>query len=145
MTEGTIVKWCFSEGDKLEAGDVLCEIQTDKAVVAMEIDDEAVLAKILVPEGESGIKINSLIALTVNLDQDWKDVTIPAQTSSEEDSEISVAGKSFSEALILASTNPQYDKKLFIDLLVQYMKTTSSEQVVSFCFDIQNIYVHNMS
>merc|ERR1719266_1345011 len=91
MTEGTIVKWCFSEGEKLEAGDVLCEIQTDKAVVAMEIDDEAILAKILVPEGESGIKINSLIALTVNLDQDWKDVTIPAQTSSEEDSEISVA------------------------------------------------------
>ena len=108
MTEGTIVKWCFSEGDKLEAGDVLCEIQTDKAVVAMEIDDEAILAKILVPEGESGIQINSLIALTVNLDQDWKDVTIPAQTSSEEDSEISVTGKSLLEALIiLASTNPQ--------------------------------------
>ena len=39
-------------------------------------------------------------------------------------------GKSFSEALILASTNPQYDKRLFIDLPVQYMKTTSSEQVV---------------
>jgi len=90
MTEGTIVKWCFSEGDKLEAGDVLCEIQTDKAVVAMEIDDEAILAKILVPEGESGIQINSLIALTVNLDQDWKDVTIPAQTSSEDLTEISV-------------------------------------------------------
>ena len=39
-------------------------------------------------------------------------------------------GKSFSEALILASTNPQYDKRLFIDLPVQYMKTTSSEHVV---------------
>ena len=39
-------------------------------------------------------------------------------------------GKSFSEALILASTNPQYDKRLFIDLQVQYMKTTSSEHVV---------------
>ena len=78
MTEGTIVKWCKKEGEKLEAGDVLCEIQTDKAVVAMEIDDEAILAKILVPEGESGVKINTLIALTVNEDQDWKDVQIPA-------------------------------------------------------------------
>ena len=38
--------------------------------------------------------------------------------------------KSFSEALILASTNPQYDKRLFVDLPVQYMKTTSSEHVV---------------
>ena len=39
-------------------------------------------------------------------------------------------GKSFSEALILASTNPQYEKRLFIDLPVQYMKTTSSEHIV---------------
>ena len=84
MTEGTIVKWCKSEGDKIEAGDVLCEIQTDKAVVAMEVDDEAILAKILVPEGESGMKINSLIALTVNEDQDWKDVMIPAIDGKEE-------------------------------------------------------------
>ena len=56
-------------------------------------------------------------------------------------------GKSFSEAFILTSTNPQYDKRLFIDLPVQYMKTTSSEHgenmlctqiVLCFCFDIQN-------
>ena len=48
-------------------------------------------------------------------------------------------GKSFSEALILASTNPQYDKRLFIDLPVQYMKTTSSEHVVYInCFGCQN-------
>ena len=56
-------------------------------------------------------------------------------------------GKSFSEAFILTSTNPQYDKRLFIDLPVQYMKTTSSEHGVNmlctqivfcFCLDIQN-------
>ena len=58
-------------------------------------------------------------------------------------------GKSFSEALILASTNPQYDKRLVIDLPVQYMKTSSSEHVVYMnCFECQNkktpICVHNM-
>ena len=48
-------------------------------------------------------------------------------------------GKSFSEALILASTNPQYDKRLFIDLPVQYMKTTSSVHVVYInCSECQN-------
>ena len=56
-------------------------------------------------------------------------------------------GKSFSEALILVSTNPQYDKRLFIELQVQYMKIPSSEHVENmlctqivfcFCFDIQN-------
>ena len=51
----------------------------------------------------------------------------------------SITGKSFSEALILASTNPQYDKRLFIDLPLQYMKTTSSEHVVYInCFFVQN-------
>lgn len=78
MTEGTIVKWCKQEGEKLNAGDVLCEVQTDKAVVAMEVDDDAVLAKILVPEGETGVQVNTLIALTVNEGDDWKDVMIPA-------------------------------------------------------------------
>ena len=50
-----------------------------------------------------------------------------------------ITGKSFSEALILASTNPKYDKRLFIDLPVQYMKTTSSEHVVYInCSECQN-------
>ena len=57
MTEGTIVKWCKKEGEAIAAGDVLCEIQTDKAVVSMEWDDDAILAKILIPEGSSGVKV----------------------------------------------------------------------------------------
>ena len=62
----------------------------------------------------------------------------------------SSTGKSFSEALILASTNPKYDKRLFMDLRVQYMKTTSSVHVVYInCSECQNknkkrICVHNM-
>jgi len=48
MTEGTIVKWMKKEGDPIAAGDVLCEILTDKAVVALECDESGVLAKILV-------------------------------------------------------------------------------------------------
>ena len=61
-----------------------------------------------------------------------------------------LTGKSFSEALILASTNPKCDKRLFIHLPVQYMKTTRSQHVVYInCLECQNknkktIYVHNM-
>ena len=80
MTEGTIVKWCKKEGEAIAAGDVLCEIQTDKAVVSMEWDDDAILAKILIPEGSAGVQVNSLIALTVNEGEDWKDVQIPGKT-----------------------------------------------------------------
>lgn len=48
MTEGNIVKWLKKEGDVIAPGDVLCEIQTDKAVMAFETEEEGVLAKILV-------------------------------------------------------------------------------------------------
>ena len=47
----------------------------------MEVDDDCVLAKILVPEGTEGVKIGSLIAMTVDEGEDWQDVQIPAQTS----------------------------------------------------------------
>ena len=48
MTEGTIVKWLKQEGDTVEPGDILCDIQTDKAVVSMEIEEDGILAKIIV-------------------------------------------------------------------------------------------------
>lgn len=48
MTEGTIVKWYKKEGDTIAAGDVLCDIQTDKAVMSFEMEEEGILAKILV-------------------------------------------------------------------------------------------------
>eukprot|EP00090_Calanus_glacialis_P029932 TRINITY_DN4810_c0_g1_i5.p1 TRINITY_DN4810_c0_g1~~TRINITY_DN4810_c0_g1_i5.p1 ORF type:complete len:580 (-),score=267.46 TRINITY_DN4810_c0_g1_i5:124-1863(-) len=78
MTEGTIVKWYKEEGEAISAGDVLCDIQTDKAVVSMECDDDGVVAKILMAEGSSGVQVGTLIALMVEEGQDWKDVAIPA-------------------------------------------------------------------
>jgi len=48
MTEGTIVKWNKKEGESIAAGDVLCEIQTDKAIVSLDVDDDGILAKIIV-------------------------------------------------------------------------------------------------
>ena len=48
MTEGNIIKWFKKEGDKVQPGDVLMEIQTDKAVISYEVDEEGIIAKILV-------------------------------------------------------------------------------------------------
>jgi len=81
MTEGTIVKWYKEEGESIAAGDVLCDIQTDKAVVSMECDDDGVVAKILMAEGSAGVEVGTLIALVVEVGQDWKDVAIPAPVS----------------------------------------------------------------
>ncbi|KAH7950838.1 pyruvate dehydrogenase protein X component [Rhipicephalus sanguineus] len=81
MTEGTIIKWLKSEGDTVQPGDVLCEIQTDKAVVAYEVEDSGVLAKIL-KHADSGVQpLNTLIGLMVEEGQDWKDVDVPEETA----------------------------------------------------------------
>ncbi|KAM4733734.1 pyruvate dehydrogenase protein X component, mitochondrial [Anableps anableps] len=77
MEEGNIVKWLKKEGEAVAAGDALCEIETDKAVVTMESSDDGVLAKILMEEGSRNVRLGTLIALMVEEGQDWKQVEIP--------------------------------------------------------------------
>ena len=63
MTEGNLAKWLKAEGDSVSAGDIIAEIETDKATMEVEAVDEGVLAKILVNEGTEGVAVNSVIAL----------------------------------------------------------------------------------
>ncbi|XP_038562094.1 pyruvate dehydrogenase protein X component, mitochondrial isoform X1 [Micropterus salmoides] len=77
MEEGNIVKWLKKEGEAVAAGDALCEIETDKAVVTLESNDDGVLAKILMEEGSRNVRLGTLIALMVEEGQDWKQVEIP--------------------------------------------------------------------
>jgi pyruvate dehydrogenase E2 component (dihydrolipoamide acetyltransferase) len=70
MTEGKLAKWVKKEGDKVKAGQVLAEIETDKATMEVEAVDEGTLAKILVPAGTDGVKVNTLIAILLEDGED---------------------------------------------------------------------------
>ena len=63
MTEGTLARWLKNEGDLVRAGDIIAEIETDKATMEVEAVDEGVLGKILVPGGTAGVKVNEVIAV----------------------------------------------------------------------------------
>jgi pyruvate dehydrogenase E1 component beta subunit len=63
MEEGTLAKWLVKEGDTVQAGDILAEIETDKATMEFEAVDEGVIGKILVAEGTEGVKVNTAIAI----------------------------------------------------------------------------------
>ena len=63
MEEGTLSKWLKQEGDKISSGDVIAEIETDKATMEVEAVDEGTLAKILIPAGTEGVKVNEVIAV----------------------------------------------------------------------------------
>ncbi len=70
MTEGKLAKWLKQEGDNVASGDVLAEIETDKATMEVEAVDEGVLGKIVVPEGSEGVAVNSVIAMLLGEDED---------------------------------------------------------------------------
>ena len=70
MTEGNLAKWLKKEGDEVHSGDVLAEIETDKATMEVEAVDDGKIGKILVPEGAQGIKVNEPIALLLGEGED---------------------------------------------------------------------------
>jgi pyruvate dehydrogenase E1 component beta subunit len=74
MTEGNLAKWLKKEGDKVAAGDVIAEIETDKATMEVEAVDEGTLARILVPEGTEGVAVNAPIALLVAEGEEAEDL-----------------------------------------------------------------------
>src|SRR5262249_4623731 len=70
MTEGKIARWVKSEGETVRAGDVLAEIETDKATMEVEAVDEGVLAKIVIPEGTDHVAVNTPIAVIAENGED---------------------------------------------------------------------------
>ncbi|MGO4623561.1 pyruvate dehydrogenase complex dihydrolipoamide acetyltransferase [Ensifer sp. 2YAB10] len=76
MEEGNLAKWLVKEGDKVKSGDVIAEIETDKATMEVEAVDEGTVAKIVVPAGTDGVKVNALIAV---LAADGEDVATAAK------------------------------------------------------------------
>ena len=81
MTEGTLASWQVKEGDAIQSGQVLAEIETDKAVMEVEAVDEGVLAKILVPAGSESVAVNSVIALLAEEGEDPATVSVPSNTN----------------------------------------------------------------
>ncbi|KAI5810098.1 hypothetical protein DFH27DRAFT_509044 [Peziza echinospora] len=79
MMEGNIAKWSLKEGDKFSAGDVLLEIETDKAHIDVEASEDGVLAKILVQDGAKGIKVGTRIAVIAEQDDDLATLEIPPE------------------------------------------------------------------
>ena len=83
MEEGNLVKWLVSEGDKVSSGDVIAEIETDKATMEVESVDAGTVGKILVPAGSEGVKVNSVLAVLVADGESVDDIPtdIPGESS----------------------------------------------------------------
>ena len=82
MEEGKLARWLVKEGDTVKSGDILAEIETDKATMEFEAVDEGRIGKILVPEGSEGVKVNAPIAVLLEEGEKAGDVDIPAAMKS---------------------------------------------------------------
>jgi pyruvate dehydrogenase E2 component (dihydrolipoamide acetyltransferase) len=82
MEEGKLARWLVKEGDTVKSGDILAEIETDKATMEFEAVDEGRIGKILVPEGSEGVKVNAPIAVLLGEGEKAGDVDIPAAMKS---------------------------------------------------------------
>ena len=104
MEEGTLAKWLVKEGDTVSSGDILAEIETDKATMEFEAVDEGTIAKILVPDGSDGVKVGTPIAVLAGEDEVASDVAAGASSQS------APAGKATSSPAPKAEA-PKEDKR----------------------------------
>ncbi|WP_085908119.1 pyruvate dehydrogenase complex dihydrolipoamide acetyltransferase [Kiloniella majae] len=104
MTEGTLSRWLVNEGDTVNSGDVLAEIETDKATMEVEAVDEGTIAKILVPGGTEGVAVNQTIAVLLEEDED---VSALENVSTETEAPVAQAEPKQEEA---ASATPTAEK-----------------------------------
>ena len=86
MTEGKLARWLKNEGDTVSAGDVIAEIETDKATMEVEAVDEGILGRILVQEGAEGVAVNTPIAILVEEGED-----VPAASSAQAPASVAAA------------------------------------------------------
>ncbi|WP_129790975.1 pyruvate dehydrogenase complex dihydrolipoamide acetyltransferase [Sphingosinicella sp. CPCC 101087] len=106
MEEGTLAKWLVKEGDTVSSGDILAEIETDKATMEFEAIDEGTIAKILVPEGTDEVKVGTVIALIAEEGEDASSVEAPAGKAVAQDGGETGAGQPAEEAKPAAEPSP---------------------------------------
>ncbi|MGL9731235.1 MAG: pyruvate dehydrogenase complex dihydrolipoamide acetyltransferase [Wolbachia sp.] len=107
-TGGKIVKWCKKEQDRVEVGDVIAEIETDKAIMEFESVDEGVLAKILISEGASGVPVNQPIALMLEEGEDnsaLDNYVLASTTNIEAKKEVEAHSSTSSNPLVSPNTS----------------------------------------
>ena len=82
MEEGTLAKWLVKVGDQVGPGDVIAEIETDKATMEVEAVDEGKIGKLVVPEGTEAVKVNSVIAVLLGEGESTTDISVETKAPS---------------------------------------------------------------
>ncbi|WOI34368.1 pyruvate dehydrogenase complex E1 component subunit beta [Tritonibacter scottomollicae] len=110
MEEGTLAKWLVKEGDTVNSGDILAEIETDKATMEFEAVDEGTVGKILIDEGTEGVKVNTPIAILVEEGESVEDAVAAAPAADTSAPEAAAAEAEKAPAKAAAPSAPEVDE-----------------------------------
>ncbi|SPJ29457.1 pyruvate dehydrogenase complex E1 component subunit beta [Falsiruegeria mediterranea] len=124
MEEGTLAKWLVKEGDTVSSGDIMAEIETDKATMEFEAVDEGTIGKILVAEGTEGVKVNTPIAVLLE-EGESADAIVSAPTAAAAGNEAAPAGGSEAPAPAPAAAAPAAPQ---VDLTPDWPEGTEMKQ-----------------
>ena len=109
MEEGTLSKWLVKEGDQVSSGDLLAEIETDKATMEIEAVEEGTIVKLLVPEGNSNVKVNKPIAILLEEGEDLSSLNNYTDTTDQTSNNKSIEKN---REAIIGDLGAQKEKKL---------------------------------
>lgn len=98
MEKGNLAKWLKKEGDAIKSGDILAEIETDKATMEVEAVDEGILARIVVPEGTADVAVNEIIGVIAGEGEDAKSVSAPSVAPAKSETAPKVEAKAAAAA-----------------------------------------------
>lgn len=126
MTEGTLGRWLKKEGDQIEPGDVIAEIETDKATMEFEAVDSGILAKILIPANSQGVKVNSVIGIIAEEGEDVSEAA-NAYVSDNQPTQPKVEDKpDITQSEIEQINHKSTDERVFASPLAKNIATQNS-------------------
>jgi len=111
MTEGTLAKWLIKEGDHIRSGDLIAEIETDKATMEIEATEDGIIGKLLIEEGQENVKVNVSIAIILEEGEDINNTNIEISSSDDIEPEINLKSEEKIVADILPKKNENSAEK----------------------------------
>ena len=132
MEEGTLSKWLVKEGDKVESGDLIAEIETDKATMEVEAIEDGIIGKILVSEGQESIKVNSPIAILLSEGENLSENAISTDSNKEIKKELQKEVQKNKENVVQINdikNNDEISKSISDNTTKSYFKPDKLERI----------------
>ena len=133
MEEGTLSKWLVKEGDKVESGDLIAEIETDKATMEVEAIEDGIIGKILVTEGQESIKVNSPIAILLSEGENLSENTISTDSNKEIKKDVQKEVQKNKEKVVqindIKKNNDEIPKSISDNTTKSYLKPDKLERI----------------